>query len=216
MSDDMILKAGEQSADDPMEFVLSTDEVDRMGDIIVQDGWDLTSFVKNPIALWAHSSARPIGTWADVRVEGTRKKKLIGRLKLAKAGTSRLIDELRSLIEQRVLRAVSVGFQPKAYERILGKDGNPTGGLRFLAADLMECSLVAVPANPGALSLAKSLDISDDTLIAAFAASGVDQAAIAKRLDRARVRVTDTGDGATTAKAKQAIAKAQAALRMKK
>jgi HK97 family phage prohead protease len=170
-----VFKAGEQSADDPLEFVMSTNSVDRMGDVIDQSGWDLKSFTKNPVALWGHNSSYPIGVWENVRVEGTRTQKLIGRLKLAKSGTSRFIDELRSLIEQRILRAVSVGFMPKEYEPIRDADGRTTG-YKFLKADLMECSLVSVPANQDALSLAKSLSISDDTLISAFAASGVSMA----------------------------------------
>ena len=33
----------------PMAFVISTDEVDRHGDVIVADGWNLDSYRKNPV-----------------------------------------------------------------------------------------------------------------------------------------------------------------------
>ena len=147
---DTIYKAAEQTAADPFEFVLSTSEVDRHGDIVEQD-WDLKHFRKNPIALWGHDSAMPIGLWKRVRVEG---EKLLGRLELAEKGTSKFIDFLRSMVEQRILKAVSVGFIPHKHEA-LDKD-DPWGGLRLSENELTEVSLVAVGANPDALSLAKS------------------------------------------------------------
>lgn len=103
----VIYKAGVATGDG-LEFVLSDATVDRYGDIIEPDGWDLRNFKKNPIALFGHMSSFPIGNWTDLRVEGG---KLIGRLVLAAKGTSVRLDELIGLVEQRVLRAVSVGFR---------------------------------------------------------------------------------------------------------
>ncbi len=148
---------------DGLDFVLSDETVDRYGDIIEAKGWDLREFKKNPIALFGHSSSFPIGTWANVRVEGTR---LIGTLMLAAKGTSARIDELISLAEQGILRAVSVGFQPIESEPINPKE--PWGGQRYTKSKLLETSLVSIPANPSALALAKSLNISDETLVMAF------------------------------------------------
>jgi HK97 family phage prohead protease len=145
---DTVFKTGHQSDDNPLDFVLSDETVDRMGDVIRVDGWDLKAFRKNPIALMGHSHESVIGVWENVRVEG---KKLLGRLKLAKPGTSELIDTVRSLIDQRILKAVSVGFQPL--------EANPRkgGGYDFTKASLHEVSLVSVPANPNALAIAKAL-----------------------------------------------------------
>jgi phage head maturation protease len=92
-----------------LDFVLSDATVDRYGDIVEPDGWNLKWFKGNPIALFGHNNSFPIGTWENVRVESG---KLIARLKLAARGTSARIDELISLVEQGVLRAVSVGFIP--------------------------------------------------------------------------------------------------------
>src|ERR1700754_3155079 len=39
-----------------LEFVLSDETPDRMDDIIMSDGWQLTNFKKNPIALFGHQS----------------------------------------------------------------------------------------------------------------------------------------------------------------
>lgn len=148
---------------DGMDFVLSDDTLDRYGDIIDAKGWDLRNFKKNPIALFGHSGSFPIGNWTNVRVEGN---KLIATLKLAAKGTSDRIDELINLVEQDILRAVSVGFRPLESEPIDPK--KPYGGQRYTKQELLETSLVSVPANPSALALAKSLNISDETLVLAF------------------------------------------------
>lgn len=140
-----VLKTGTQSADDPFEFVMASDDVDRIGDVIEIDGIELAAFERNPVALWNHDSASPIGTWSDVRRVGGE---LRGRLALAAKGTSSLVDRVRQLIEQRIIRAVSVGFRPLAATPI-----KETGGLRFTASELLECSVVAVPANANALRL---------------------------------------------------------------
>ena len=152
-----------------MEFVLSDETVDRLGDIIMSDGWDLTNFKKNPIALWAHRSDQPpIGRWKDLRAE---KGLLRGHLELAPEGTSARIDEIRKLIEAGILRTVSVGFRPLETKPRKSLDGMSAGEI-FVRQELIETSLVSVPANPNALAILKSLNISDETRELVFAKHG--------------------------------------------
>ena len=54
-----------------MSFVLSDQSVDRMGDIIMADGWKLCNFKRNPIALGFHRNDFIVGTWKDVRIENS-------------------------------------------------------------------------------------------------------------------------------------------------
>lgn len=167
-----IYKTGEQAQADPFEFVLSTDSRDRVGDIVKQD-FNLARFKKNPIALWGHSSEMPIGTWDNLRKDSitvgkTVMNRTLGRLNLAEPGTSKLIDFLRSMINQRILKTVSIGFQAKEANAIDEKD--PWAGFRLSGCELLECSLVTVPANPEAMSLAKSLDSATRALL--FAEKG--------------------------------------------
>ena len=143
-----------------MEFILSDATPDRYGDVIEADGWDFRSFLKNPIALFNHDRDAPIGKWANVRIAGGE---LRGDLILAPKGTSRRIDEIRRLVEADILRAVSVGFRPLESEPI-----DKGRGVRYLKSELVETSLVAVPANPNAIAVAKSLNISDDTVRLVF------------------------------------------------
>ena len=146
-------RTGIQSADDPLEYVLSDETVDRYGDVIAVSGWKLSHFKNNPIALFNHDSSAPIGVWENVRVE---KGKLIARLKIASASASERIREIRALVEERVLRAVSVGFRPLKREPLEG--GGPYAE-RYTESELVECSLVCVPANPNALQIIKALGI---------------------------------------------------------
>lgn len=146
-----------------LDFVLSDATVDRYGDIVDPEGWDLRNFKKNPIALFGHNSSFPVGKWSDLRVE---EGKLKGRLNLAKRGTSYRLDELIGLIEQGILRAVSVGFRPLKAEPI--DPERPYGPQKYLKQELLETSVVSVPANPAALALAKSMHVSDEVLVLAF------------------------------------------------
>lgn len=144
---DNLYKAGQQTQADPWEFTLSDPTPDSYGDIVEPD-WRLSQFQRNPIALWMHDHRTPIGVWENVRMEGD---KLKGRLKLAARGTSEFIDTLWSLVEQRILRAVSVGFRPaKAEPR---DPDDPFSGYRLSGNMLLETSLVSIGANPNALNV---------------------------------------------------------------
>jgi HK97 family phage major capsid protein/HK97 family phage prohead protease len=140
----------------PLVFVMSDATVDRMGDVIDPQGWVLRNFKANPMALFNHDSDMPIGEWTNVRVEGG---KLIGELVFGPEGACPVTDKMRSFVAAGMMRAVSVGFRPLVAEPI---EGSKVGGVRFKAAELMECSLVSIPANPNALAVAKSLNLSDD------------------------------------------------------
>jgi HK97 family phage prohead protease len=156
-------------APEGMEFVLSDSSVDRMGDVIQSDGWDLANFKSNPIALFNHNKDAIAGRWHNLRVANGE---LRGHLELAPKGISARIDELRGLVEAGILKAVSVGFRPIKKE-LLDERADPFfGPFRFLKSELVETSLVSVPANPNALAVAKSLNISDDTRKLVFAEPG--------------------------------------------
>ena len=149
------------------EFILSDGSEDRMGDVIVQSGWDLKNFKRAPIALFNHDRNQVVGKWADVAV---RDGKLTGFLELAAEGTSALVDTIRKLIDQNILRAVSVGFRPLKSEP-LNEDADKFGGpFKFLKSELLEASLVSIPANPNALAIAKGLP--SDLLAEIFAKPG--------------------------------------------
>jgi HK97 family phage prohead protease len=150
---------------DGLDFVLSDETPDRYGDVLSADGWELGNFKKNPIALFNHNSSFPIGKWKGLKVENDA---LRGHLELAPAGTSERIDEIRKLVEAGILRAVSVGFLP--VESRARSKTEP--GELYVKQELIETSLVSIPANPNAIAVAKSLNVSDQTMRLVFAKHG--------------------------------------------
>jgi HK97 family phage prohead protease len=178
-----------QSASDELEFIASDESVDRYGDIIRVDGWQLDAYQRNPVVLFGHDSHAPVGVAPRVWKDGA---KLRAAIKLAAPGTSELIDGLRALVAQRIIRAVSVGFRPTVEPNVLRDDDDEYTGLEFIGQELLELSLVAVPANPHALAVAKELNLSAAVMQRTFAAvhgDGVQRVALARAgLDMHRTR----------------------------
>jgi HK97 family phage major capsid protein len=150
------------SAGGGLDFVLSDGSLDRHGTRINPDGWEVDR--RNSVCMWSHGldpafGKVPIGQWENVRAEDG---KLLGRLKLAAKGTSQRIDELISLVEQGIIRAVSVGFE------VLEEGKRGSGGFDFMRQALTEASLVAVGSNKNALAQARSLNISETTIRTVF------------------------------------------------
>jgi len=139
--------------------VASDETVDRYGDIVRASGWDLKAFKNNPIALFGHDHRSPIGTVPEVEVKN---KQLLAKMVLAPEGTDPFIDKLWRLIEANVLRAVSVGFMPTVQPKMIRDEENDRIiGFDYDGQELLELSLVTVPANPAALAVARSLSFDD-------------------------------------------------------
>ena len=129
-----------------LSFVLSTDEVDRHGDVISADGWNLESYRNNPVFLWAHDYARPVigralQTWTDGR-------RLMAQMEFAPTSFA---QEVAALYAAGYQRGVSVGFKPVRYEERRHEKTGAVIGIRFLEQELLEVSAVPVPANRSAL-----------------------------------------------------------------
>lgn len=161
-----LFKAAEVRAFDQeartVDFIASDESVDRYGDIIRVEGWDLRAYKKNPVLLFGHdSSSPPIGTSA-ASVEG---KQLIARAQFAPEGVYDFADTIFRLVMAKILRAVSVGFLPTAEPNVIRDDKNDRiTGFEFIGQELLELSVVPVPANPQALAFAKSLRMSPESM----------------------------------------------------
>lgn len=137
-------------------FVMNAQAPDRMGDVIVTDGIDLSQFEKNPVALLFHSSRSwPIGTWGDVeKLTKGRPPRLEGTMTLLPPdGPVKEVDEAAWMIENGGVRGCSIGFIPNwdEVEMILDDEGKWQGGLEFKACEMVEASLVPIPASPQSL-----------------------------------------------------------------
>jgi HK97 family phage prohead protease len=130
--------------DRTVRFVLSDGSVDRMGDTVNVGGWDLSAYKRNPVVLFAHdASAPPIGRTVSVWSDGTR---LLGDVEFAPAETYAFADTINRLVKGGFLKSGSVGFLPTVY-----KFSERPGGVDYKRQELLEFSIVPVPANSNAL-----------------------------------------------------------------
>lgn len=128
--------------------VASTNSVDRHGEIVDNNGWELRAFKKNPVILWAHDHNEPaIGVSKKTWVEGTGKKAKLMIQPLLHDVTEKA-RAIKQLVEMGVINSLSVGFKPL----------ESPDGVTFTKNELLEVSMVNVPANADAMMLAyKSL-----------------------------------------------------------
>ncbi len=133
--------------------IASTPEPDRMGDVVEPLG---IAF-KNPLPLLLyHDAKKPVGqvTFQTPTVAGLAFTATFPTV--AEPGALRdRIDEAWQSVKAGLLAGVSIGFRSMGH--VLNKE---TGGLRFLKTEILELSLVAIPAHAGAtISSIKSLDL---------------------------------------------------------
>ena len=132
-------------------FTISTGAVDRQNDTISVDGWELDNFRRAGAILWAHRADElPIAKPTFVDAKG-------GALKaraVFEPGVYALSDLVYTMLMRGWLRATSVGFRPLEYAI-----NEERGGLDFLKQELLEFSVVPIPANPEALMEAKAAGV---------------------------------------------------------
>lgn len=127
-------------------FVISTAAIDREGDTIAVEGWDVENYLKNPVVLWAHRYDQlPVAKAVSV-------VKSSGQLKATaefpEPGINPLADTVFEMLRGGFLRATSVGFRPK---KSVHNEERPGWAMDFIEQELLEFSVVPVPANPEAL-----------------------------------------------------------------
>jgi HK97 family phage prohead protease len=179
---------GNELGERQFEFIASDETPDSYGDIVRAEGWDLKRYKRNPIILYNHKSDVPVGYSPKTYVEGKQLKCIV---QLADEGTSDFIDTLYKLMKQRIVRAMSVGFRATADVAVMYDKDKNFLGLEFNGQELLENSIVTIPANPNALSLAKSLGARDSTLQRLAEQDAIVQASVRQRqIDLLRLGVS--------------------------
>lgn len=147
-------------------FVASDSTRDSAGTVLNQDNWDLTRFNSNGIIGYQH---KVYGGWDDTdnpdNVIGKGHAYVEdGKLMVDITFEPKEINELAEKIYQKVLfgslRAVSVGFLPIGKGRF--GEGADAETYYFAGQQLLEVSIVNIPANPNALR--KSMEAENDFL----------------------------------------------------
>lgn len=142
--------------------VATTPAPDRVSDVVEPLGVKFT----NPMPLLhQHDSSRPVGsvtfdkpTKAGINFTATLPKiDVPGPLKDR-------VDTAWGEITSGLVRCVSIGFRPIEYSHI-----EDTGGIRFLSTEVMELSLVTIPAQPEAVITSfKNMDAAAIAVIKKF------------------------------------------------
>ena len=162
-----------EGEDRTIRFVASTEDVDRDGDVISVDGWDLRAYKKNPVVLWAHQSGSPFNPPPPPIGTATRVQKADGKLlidvRFAKAEDYPFADTIYRLTKDKIIRAGSVGFIPKSREDRKDENGEPLArGTHFRKQELLEFSPVPVPSNPNALVDAQKRGVISESEVKEF------------------------------------------------
>ena len=141
-----------------VRFKISSEVVDRDGDLLVAKGCDFTNFAKNPQFLNFHNYHEfPLGIPKNWGVEGKSVFCDVYFPTIEELSTNpqeasekaKLVDFTYHCYKTGMLNAVSVGFIAKDVEPI-----KETGGFKILEWELLEFSAVAVPANQDAIAQA--------------------------------------------------------------
>jgi HK97 family phage prohead protease len=149
-------------------FILTDESLDRHSERVIVKGIDLAPFKKNPVMFYNHirtmaswwggdavseDSVLPIGRWENV--------KKVGNTQIEADAYIDMDDEFAAKIGGKVkngiINAVSIGFKGMAYsdaeeDKVLGQKG-----VTITKSELMEASLVDIPANPNATILSKTV-----------------------------------------------------------
>ncbi len=138
-----------------IDFVISTAAVDREGDTIAVDGWELESFRKNPVILFAHDHREPpIARALSIGTDGAR---LAARAEFMAPDLSAFSYMIFRMYAEGFMKATSVGFQPLEWS--FTEEADRKLGIDFSRQELLEFSAVPVPANPEALVQARAKGI---------------------------------------------------------
>lgn len=131
-------------AGDEIEIIASDETLDRHGDVLNVDSWDLRNYLANPVLLVDHDYRveNIVGVASKIRIEkSTPRRMIFSPLFHDITEKARNVAEM---VKQGILKTVSVGFIAHGPEKDSGTD-------RY---ELLEISFVPVPANPSAEMLA--------------------------------------------------------------
>jgi len=144
------IKAITEKRDGRLIAIASTESEDRVGDSLKMTDWDLKNYLKNPVlqAGHKHDPQFTIGVAKNIKIDGktmTFEPEFHTITQLAK--------DIKSMYEEGILKAWSVGFIPGALVSDKGVN------------ELLEISAVAVPANAECLTELKGIDSATGTEI---------------------------------------------------
>jgi hypothetical protein len=142
-----------------IEYVISDEKPDRMGDIVRADGIDYSDWDKSAVIHLSHDTSRfPIGnsikTWYDAAGKSLKSWALFLDDRIDNTGLS---DTAYRMASSGFMKGASIGFLPVESNRPESeKDRQAIGlseyGREYLKTKMLEYSVCSVPCNPNALT----------------------------------------------------------------
>ncbi len=146
-----------KSSGPKIEATITTETIDRDGEVLISQGMDATEFELNPVVFYNHDYAQPIGKISELR---RGKGKIDATIEFAQRPDgfegSYFPEFIESLVDQGIVKGISVGFVPLAggVRKASAKDREDYGdSVRQVYSKwkLLEVSVAPLPANATAL-----------------------------------------------------------------
>ena len=137
--------------------VISSNVVDRDGEVVLPKGLQKKQFAGNPVVLWSHDhKTPPIGKALWVKSDGD---KIIAKARIS--DKTQLARDVFELLKEGTLNAFSIGFEtldqsPPTTKEITKEPMWASARNIIRKWSLLEFSVVACPCNPEALAMAVS------------------------------------------------------------
>jgi HK97 family phage prohead protease len=155
-----------------VEATITTETIDRDGEVLVSQGMDATEFEKNPVVFYNHDYAQPVGRITNLRRGDGKVDATIEFAKRPEGFEGSYFPEfVESLVEQGIVKGISVGFVPLpgGVRRPNKKDQDDYGETVrqvYSKWKLLEVSVAPLPANATALvsAVRKGLVDRDDVV----------------------------------------------------
>ncbi len=131
--------------------VFANEHVDRGGPDIVLKGLSLTNYRRNPIVLFNHMTSDPIARSLKITKDQPSDGKMQATFRF---GSFARATEMEQAWDDGIIRAASIRWRSIKTERIDDEETPDfwTGaGLRDIKSELLEWSLVSIPADPDAV-----------------------------------------------------------------
>jgi len=151
-----------------IRFIGSDESVDRDGDTISIDGWDVSAYMKNPVVLYGHDYyglpvAKTVAVTADKRARQLLFDVSFPTIEDMSSNPATpsdhalRVDAIYNMAKAGLLNTVSVGFRGIDYEAT-------ATGRAYKRQELMEISIVPVPANPNAVAILRAAGATDTVI----------------------------------------------------
>ena len=141
-------------------FIFNTEEVGRDGHVVLNRGIQTANYDRNPTILFAHNDGQPpIGRAVAIRIGEPASKVDIEFTSRDLYPFGATIGEM---VRAKFINTCSMSWMPIKWK--VSTDKNRAGGVDFLEVDLLEISIVPLPALPGAVATARAAGIDTQPL----------------------------------------------------